>query len=379
MTKNNKQTIVIKLGTSVLTAGSQTLNKPRLVELVRQCVTLRQAGHQVIVVSSGAVAAGRGVLQQQIGHSLAEKQMLAAIGQGQLIHLWQSLFSIYDVTVAQMLLTRADLEHRERYLTARDMLTKLLEHHVVPIINENDAVATSEIKVGDNDNLSAYVAILANADKLVLLTDQHGLFTADPRANPDAQLIEQVTHINDELRALAGGSGTQLGTGGMATKLQAADIAQRAGVDVVIAKGSEYDILPQVLTQTAPSTTFLKFDAPVGGRKRWLLSGPKSTGKIICDNGAINAVCNQGASLLAKGIVSIEGQFKRGELVQVFCQQGTLQAQGLTSLSNQELGLVIGRHSSEFAQCLGFESAEEIIHRDNLVLLNQHSQQEVLN
>lgn len=379
MTKNNKQTIVIKLGTSVLTAGSQTLNKPRLVELVRQCVTLRQAGHQVIIVSSGAVAAGRGVLQQQIGHSLAEKQMLAAIGQGQLIHLWQSLFSIYDVTVAQMLLTRADLEHRERYLTARDMLTKLLEHHVVPIINENDAVATSEIKVGDNDNLSAYVAILANADKLVLLTDQHGLFTADPRANPDAQLIEQVTHINDELRALAGGSGTQLGTGGMATKLQAADIAQRAGVDVVIAKGSEYDILPQVLTQTAPSTTFLKFDAPVGGRKRWLLSGPKSTGRIICDNGAITAICNQGASLLAKGIVAVEGQFQRGELVQVFCQKGKLKAQGLTSLDNQELSLVLGCHSSEFAQRLGCESAEEIIHRDNLVVLNQPEHQDAIN
>lgn len=369
MTKNNKQIIVIKLGTSVLTAGSQTLNKPRLIELVRQCVKLREAGHQIIIVSSGAVAAGRGVLPQQVGHSLAEKQMLAAIGQGQLIHLWQSLFGIYDVNVAQMLLTRADLEHRERYLTARDMLTKLLEHHVIPIINENDAVATSEIKVGDNDNLSAYVAILANADKLVLLTDQHGLFTADPRANPEAKLIEQVTQINDELRALAGDSGTQLGTGGMATKLQAADIAQRAGVDVVIAKGSEYDIIPQVLSQTAPATTFLKFDAPVGGRKRWLLSGPKSSGRIICDNGAIKAVCHQGASLLAKGIVAVEGQFQRGELIQVFCKNGKLQAQGLTNLDSQALSLVLGCHSNEFSQRLGFKTEEEIIHRDNMVIL----------
>ncbi|WP_440055152.1 glutamate 5-kinase [Pseudoalteromonas sp. T1lg65] len=364
-----KSTVVIKLGTSVLTAGTKRLNKPRMIELVRQCVELKRAGHQVIIVSSGAVAAGRDVLNTEIGHSLAEKQMLAAVGQGQLIHLWQSLFAIYDLPVAQMLLTRADLEHRERYLTARDMLLQLLSHEVIPIINENDAVATTEIKVGDNDNLSAYVAILANADKLLLLTDQHGLFTQDPRNNPNAQLIDKVERVNDELRALAGDSGTALGTGGMSTKLQAADIAQRAGVDVIIAKGSEDNILNRVLSHTAKSTTFVRFEAPIGGRKRWLLSGPKSTGRVVCDDGAIEAICNRGASLLAKGVIAVEGRFQRGDLVQIVTQAGLIIAQGLCNLDDPALQLAKGCHSRELEDVLGYACSSEIIHRDNLVIL----------
>ena len=370
--QNHKPTLVIKLGTSVLTAATTKLNQARMIELVRQCVELKKAGYQLVIVSSGAVAAGRGILQQQVGNSLAEKQMLAAVGQGQLIHLWQRLFAIFDIKVAQMLLTRADLEDRSRYLTARDMLGKLLEYQVIPIVNENDAVATAEIKVGDNDNLSAYVAILANAEKLILLTDQDGLFTADPRANPSAQLITQVHAIDDSIRALAGDSGSNLGTGGMATKLQAADIAQRAGVDVIIAKGSESDILTRVMAQTAPSTTFMRFNAPLGGRKRWLLSGPKASGQIICDGGAVNAICSTGASLLAKGVVAVTGTFAPGELVQICDSKGSVVAQGLSELSHLALDKVKGCHSEAFAELLGYQCNTEVVHRDNLVLMTSH-------
>jgi glutamate 5-kinase len=365
----DKKVVVIKFGTSVLTAGETTLNKPRMVELVRQCVQLKSEGYQVVLVSSGAVAAGRSQLSYQCGSSLKEKQMLAAIGQGQLIHMWQTLFSLYDISVAQMLLTRADVEHRDRYLTARDTLTELLHHDVVPIINENDAVSIAEITVGDNDNLSAMVAILANASQLILLTDQSGLFTADPRNNPDAKLISEVHKVDDQLRALAGGSGSSLGTGGMATKLQAADMAQRAGIETIIAKGSGADVITKVMRNDEPNTTFLRFSAPVEGRKKWLLSAPKSTGILIIDNGASKALIDHGASLLAKGVTSSLGQFKGGDLVTIQDLNGRIIAKGLCGFSDKELSLIKGCHSSEIENELGFKSSREVIHRDDMVLL----------
>ena len=365
----SRKLVVVKLGTSVLTAGKLHLYKPRMVDIVRQCVELRESGYKVVIVSSGAVAAGRSLLPTPIGNSVSEKQMLAAIGQGQLVHQWQSLFGLYDVPVAQMLLTRADVEHRERYLTAKDTLTQILKHDVIPIFNENDAVATAEIKVGDNDNLSALVAILANADKLILLTDQAGLFTADPRSNPDAELITQISEINDSVKSLAGDSGTSLGTGGMATKLQAAQIAQRAGIETIIAKGSEANILVDVLNGEGPSTRVLTFDAPLEGRKKWLLSGPKSTGTIICDLGAVGALTCQGASLLAKGIVGVNGVFTRGDLVTLSDNDGRVFAKGLSAFDYQELEQIKGLHSQDIAKQLGFALSNVVIHRDDLVIL----------
>ncbi len=365
----SRKLVVVKLGTSVLTAGKLHLYKPRMVDIVRQCVELRESGYKVVIVSSGAVAAGRSQLPTPIGNSVSEKQMLAAIGQGQLVHQWQSLFGLYDVPVAQMLLTRADVEHRERYLTAKDTLTQILKHDVIPIFNENDAVATAEIKVGDNDNLSALVAILANADKLILLTDQAGLFTADPRSNPDAELITQISEINDSVKSLAGDSGTSLGTGGMATKLQAAQIAQRAGIETIIAKGSEANILVDVLNGEGPSTRVLTFDAPLEGRKKWLLSGPKSTGTIICDLGAVGALTCQGASLLAKGIVGVNGVFTRGDLVTLSDNDGRVFAKGLSAFDYQELEQIKGLHSQDIAKQLGFALSNVVIHRDDLVIL----------
>ncbi|KTF15746.1 glutamate 5-kinase [Pseudoalteromonas sp. H105] len=362
------QVIVVKLGTSVLTGGTDKLDKAHMVELVRQCCELKKQGHRVVMVSSGAVAAGREQLIKPCGRSVIDKQMLAAIGQGQLIHIWQSLFALYGVSVGQMLLTRADLEDRDRYLNARDTLTALLNHDVVPIINENDAVATSEIKVGDNDNLSALVAILANADKLLLLTDQEGLFTSDPRSNENAQLIDEVSHIDDELRLLAGGSGTNLGTGGMATKLQAADIARRSGVEVVIAKGSGQNVILSCMTEQLPGTRFFKLTAPKDGRKKWLLAGPKSSGQIVIDNGATLAIQHQGASLLAKGVRVAKGAFNRGELVDLVDLNSQLVARGIVRFNHQEIEQIKGCHSKEIISVLGFDCGSAIIHRDDLVL-----------
>ena len=364
-----EQIIVVKLGTSVLTGGTNKLDKAHMVELVRQCCELKKQGHQVVIVSSGAVAAGREQLLKSCGTSLADKQMLAAIGQGQLIHIWQSLFALYGVNVGQMLLTRADVDDRERYLNARDTLTALLSYNVVPIINENDAVATSEIKVGDNDNLSALVAILANADKLLLLTDQDGLFTSDPRTNADAKLIDEVTHINDELRQLAGGSGTNLGTGGMATKLQAADIARRAGVEVIIAKGAGSNVILKCMSEQLPGTRFLKLTAPKDGRKKWLLAGPKSNGQIAIDAGAISALQNNGASLLAKGVTCAFGDFERGDLIDLIDTNNQVIARGLTRFSRSEVNKIKGAHSKNIAQLLSYDAGAEVLHRDDLVLL----------
>ena len=364
-----EQIIVVKLGTSVLTGGTDKLDKAHMVELVRQCCELKKQGHQVVMVSSGAVAAGREQLLKSCGTSLVDKQMLAAIGQGQLIHIWQSLFALYGVNVGQMLLTRADVDDRERYLNARDTLTALLSYNVVPIINENDAVATSEIKVGDNDNLSALVAILANADKLLLLTDQDGLFTSDPRTNADAKLIDEVTHINDELRQLAGGSGTSLGTGGMATKLQAADIARRAGVEVIIAKGAGSNVILKCMSEQLPGTRFLKLTAPKDGRKKWLLAGPKSNGQIAIDTGAISALQNNGASLLAKGVTCAFGDFERGDLIDLIDTNNQVIARGLTRFSRSEVNKIKGAHSKNIAQLLSYNAGAEVLHRDDLVLL----------
>ncbi|TMP26168.1 glutamate 5-kinase [Pseudoalteromonas rubra] len=365
--------VVIKLGTSVLTAGTDKLNKPRMVDIVTQCMALKQQGYLPVLVSSGAVAAGRDAVAHSVGVSIAEKQMLAAIGQGQLIHLWQSLFSLFDQPVAQLLLTRADVEDRERYLNARDTITQLLKHQVIPIVNENDAVATSEIKVGDNDNLSALVAILANADKLMLLTDQPGLFTADPRSNPKATLISEVEFIDQSLMALAGGAGSKLGTGGMYTKLEAARTAQRAGIETIIAKGAEPQVIEQVMAGTAESTTFVRFDAPLEGRKKWLLSGPKSTGYVQCDPGAVTAITHQGASLLAKGVVAIGGEFSRGDVIEIRDLDSQLVAKGLVAFDHQEMDQIKRLHSSEIPLTLGYPASNVVVHRDDLVLLDVYA------
>jgi glutamate 5-kinase len=366
------QTVVVKLGTSVLTGGTLKLDKAHMIALVRQCAELKKQGHSVVMVSSGAIAAGREHLgYPPLPNTMAAKQMLAAVGQSQLIQVWESLFSIYDLKIGQMLLTRADLENRGRFLNARDTINALVENDIIPIVNENDAVATSEIKVGDNDNLSALVGILCGADKLLLLTDQPGLFSADPRKDPNAELIREVTTIDETLRKIAGGSGTTLGTGGMATKLQAADIARRAGIEVVIAAGRSTDVISAALTETPHGTRFLALPDALENRKSWILAGPSASGDISIDDGAVRAVLKGGSSLLAKGITKVSGQFARGDVARIKNSKGELIAKGIASYSSRDLVKLIGKHSKDIGTILGYEYGAEVIHRDDLVVIQE--------
>lgn len=351
----------------MLTGGSRQLNRARIVELVRQCAQQHAQGHRIVIVTSGAIAAGREHLgYPELPATIASKQLLAAVGQSRLIQLWEQLFSIYGIHIGQMLLTRADLEDRERFLNARDTLRALLDHGIVPVINENDAVATAEIKVGDNDNLSALAAILADADKLLLLTDQAGLFTADPRHDPDAELIREVTGIDAALRALAGDSVSGLGTGGMATKLQAADVAGRAGIEVVIAAGNKDDVIKAVINDISVGTRFHAMQTPLESRKRWIFGAPPA-GKIMIDEGAAKAVSAKGSSLLPKGIVEVSGNFSRGEVIRICDVSGRNIAQGVTRYNSDALRLLAGHHSQEIISILGYEYGPVAVHRDDMI------------
>ncbi len=366
------KTVVVKLGTSVLTGGTLALDRAHMVELVRQCAELRKQGHSVVIVSSGAIAAGREHLgYPALPQTMASKQLLAAVGQSQLIQAWESLFSIYGIKIGQILITRADLEDRERFLNARDTIEALIDADIIPVVNENDAVATTEIKVGDNDNLSALIGILCSADKLLLLTDQKGLFTADPRKDPNAQLIREVTTIDDTLRKIAGGSGTTLGTGGMATKLQAADIARRAGIEVIIAAGSAPNVIFDSLSEQPQGTRFLPLEESLENRKRWILAGPASAGDIMIDEGAVCAVISRGSSLLAKGVIQVRGQFARGEVARVINKSGKIIAKGICAYSNEDLEKILGKHSKDIVAILGHDYGAEVIHRDDMVVIQE--------
>lgn len=365
---SGSQTLVVKLGTSVLTGGSRRLNRAHIVELVRQCAQQCAAGHRIIIVSSGAVAAGREHLSYpELPSTIASRQLLAAVGQPRLIQLWEQLFSLYAIQIGQMLLTRADLEDRERFLNARDMLRALLDNHVVPVINENDAVATAEIKVGDNDNLSALAAILADADKLLLLTDQPGFFTADPRTHADAQLIGDIYEIDNALRMIAGGSVSGLGTGGMATKLQAADIACRAGIDVVVAAGDRADVIKDVLAGEPVGTRFHALRIPLENRKRWIFAAPPA-GEIVIDDGALSAVMERGSSLLPKGICQVYGNFSRGEVIRIRSLQGLDVAHGVSRYNSDSMRMIAGHHSQKISDILGYEYGPVAIHRDDMIV-----------
>ncbi len=362
--------LVLKLGTSVLTAGSPQLNRPRMLDIVRQCARLHAAGVEVVVVSSAAITAGRERLGgRPLPQAMPAKQMLAAVGQSRLMAHYEQFFDIYGIVVGQVLLTRSDLDNRSRYLNARDTLQALLAARITPIINENDALSTDEIKLGDNDNLSALVSNLVEADLLLLLTDQPGLFTADPRTDPNAQLIVEVEQIDDSLRALAGGSRSGLGTGGMSTKLAAADLARRGGAEVVIAAGSAEDVVLRAAQGERVGTRFLPLANRLESRKRWLLGGPAPAGRIVVDDGAAAALASQGRSLLPVGVVGVEGQFQRGDTVRICNGAGREIARGLTRYGAASLEQIKGRRSDEIAAILGYENSPEVVHRDDLVVL----------
>ena len=362
--------IVLKLGTSVLTAGTSLLSRPRLIELVRQCARLRASNIELLVVSSGAMAAGK----EQMGFpelppNVPAKQMLSAVGQLHLMGLYKQYFDIYNIPVGQMLLTRADLQQRRRYLNARLTLASLLDHDILPVINENDTVTAEEIRVGDNDNLSAMVATMAEADLLILLTDQAGLFTADPRRDPTARLITEVERIDDQLLASAGDSTTGLGTGGMATKLQAAETATRGGATVIIASGSVPDVLSRLAGGEQLGTRFSPSVSHLESRKRWLLAGYTASGRIIIDAGARQALVQQGSSLLPIGITAIKGDFERGDTIGVYTAKGREIARGLARYHANDVRRIQGRHSRQIQSILGYEYGLAVIHRNDLILL----------
>lgn len=364
------QRIVIKIGTSVLTGGTPKLDRPSILHLVDQCAELSRQGHEIILVSSGAIAAGRQCLgMDNLPDTISVKQMLAAVGQSRLMQIWEQFFDIYNIHVGQILLTREDVESRSRYLNARDTLEALLEHKIVPIFNENDAVGTEEIRLGDNDNLSALVSLLANANLLIMLTDQPGLFTADPRLDPNAKLIPEVNDIDKIAKLQVGDTRTSLGTGGMITKLKAADYARRAGTNVVIAAGTTPNVIIQIAAGEAVGTWFPATATPLESRKQWILAGSTPTGALKIDQGAVQALKQGGRSLLPAGIHSIKGNFRRGDTVRILSPENKELARGIVRYSSMDLALIKGHQSDEIAEILGYFYGAVAVHRNDLILL----------
>jgi glutamate 5-kinase len=363
--------IVVKVGTSTLTGGARQLSHPRMVDLVRQVISLRESGCQVVLVSSGAIAAGREVLgYPDLPKFIPKKQMLAAVGQPRLMTLYSQFFGIYSAHVSQVLLTREDLTDRKRYLNASNTLEALLMQKAIPVINENDTVATEEIRFGDNDSLSAQVAALIEADMLILLTDQEGMYTSDPRQDDQASLIEEVVEgeIPDALWEAAGGSRSGLGTGGMATKLSAADIARRSGTTVFIAKGDLPDVLVRLVSGDKIGTRFAPAINKLEGRKRYLLTNNHPSGSLVVDQGAAKALV-RGGSLLPVGVTAVQGEFERGDTIQVVNQAGKALALGLSNYSDRDMTILHGKQSAEIETLLGFTFGDEVIHRNNMILL----------
>ncbi|HEX74946.1 MAG TPA: glutamate 5-kinase [Dehalococcoidia bacterium] len=367
------QRLVAKFGTNLLTGGTDHLDPEIMASLVEQVAQLHNQRHEVIIVSSGAVAAGR----QKLGltkerKDIPFKQVLASVGQNQLMHAYERLFSQHNITVAQALLTKSDLSDRAGYLNARNTLLALIELGAVCIVNENDVVATDEIgevKFGDNDNLSAMVANLVDADLLILLTDIDGLYTADPQHDSDAKLIPKVEKIDAEIERLASKPSTPHGVGGMATKIEAAQLATSSGVTVVIANGQKPDILRQVVAGESSGTLFLPRSSKLESKKRWMLSGLASKGRLVIDGGAVLALRKQNKSLLPAGVVSVEGEFQRGDVVDIFDTEGGHIGYGIPNYNSKDATTIKGAHSEAISSILGYEYGDEVIHRNNMVLM----------
>ncbi|MCU7847341.1 MAG: glutamate 5-kinase [Candidatus Thiodiazotropha sp. (ex Lucinoma kastoroae)] len=361
---------VVKIGSALLTADGKGLSHKVLSGWVEQMAALRHAGHEVVLVSSGAVAEGMSRMGWSTRpHNLNELQAAAAIGQMGLVHAWESCFQQYGLHTAQILLTRDDLDDRSRYLNARSTLRTLLELGVVPVVNENDTVTTDELRFGDNDTLAALVANLIEADLLVLLTDQDGLFDADPRFNPDATLINETRIDNPQLDEVAGGSVGGLGLGGMVTKVRAARLAARSGTGTVIAAGRQDRVVEAISRGDTIGTLLVPVQESQAARKRWLAGQLQPRGSLTLDDGAVNVLRKQGSSLLAVGVCGVKGDFSRGEAVVCLDLAGCEVARGLVNYDALETLKIMGKPSSQIESILGYIDEDELIHRDNLVLL----------
>lgn len=366
------KTIVVKIGTSSLTQPETGQLAISTIAILAETLShLRRQGHQVILVSSGAVGVGCARLGlTERPKAITLKQAVAAVGQGRLIRVYDDLFTTLQQPIAQVLLTRSDLVERSRYLNIYNTFKELLELGVIPVVNENDTVAVEELKFGDNDTLSALVASLVHADWLFLLTDVDRLYSADPRFVPDAQPIALVSSIKEleELQVQTGTQGSQWGTGGMVTKISAARIATAAGVRTVITEGKCPQNIEKILQGEPIGTHFEPHLEPTSARKRWIAYGLVPSGKLYLDEGAVVAISQAGKSLLAAGITALAGEFDAQDAVLLCDSKGNEIARGIVNYSKAELQQICGRHSSEIPVILGYEGAETVVHRDNLVL-----------
>ncbi len=367
--------IVVKAGTTLLTGSTDRLDLEMMSSLVGQVARLQFAGRQMMIVSSGAVAVGRKILKgQQQGRDVPVRQVLAAVGQGRLLQAYEQLFDWHGIPVAQALLTRRDLSDRHGYLNIRNTLLGLLDAGVIPIINENDVVAVDELSggevFGDNDTLSAMVANIVDADLLVMLGEVEGLYTRDPHLDPDAKLIPKVERLNDEVEAMGGPSWSDRGRGGMATKLDAAKLATASGVDTVIAGGRTSNAIVRLADGETLGTHFPATTTRVESRKRWMLSHMDESDTIVVDQGAVRALVSHNRSLLPPGVVETLGEFRRGDIVSIVGPDREQIACGITNYDSQEIDKISQMRSTAINDTLGHHYGDEVVHRDNMVILS---------
>jgi len=362
--------IVIKVGSSLVTNNGEGLDRQAIAAWAEQIAALNKMGRQIVLVSSGAVAEG----MQRLGlrkrpTAVNELQAAAAVGQMGLVQMYESCFSQHGLHTAQVLLTHDDLSDRKRYLNARSTLRTLLSLGVIPIINENDTVVTDEIRFGDNDTLGSLVANLIEADVLVILTDQSGLYSADPRKDKQAVLIQQALAGDAELEKMAGGAGSAVGTGGMLTKILAAKRAARSGAGTIIASGREPEVLLKLAQGQSIGTHLRAGQGKLQAKQQWMADHLRVAGKVTLDEGAVKVLRDQGKSLLPVGVVKVEGNFERGDVVACLDEQGQEVARGLVNYSAAETARILRTPSNEIAQILGYVDESELIHRDNLILM----------
>lgn len=365
---------VLKVGSSLIAADSGGLSTRYALGLAQFIAGCHASGREIVLVSSGAVAAGRLLLKDHSPEDTgnAARQAMAALGQTQTVALWQRLL---DIPLAQVLLTHDDLRNRRRFLNARATLTELLSHRVMPVVNENDTVAVDELTLGDNDNLAAIIAALVDADMLLIATDIDGLYTADPRTDPAAEPINEVHELTPEIMDMARGAGSSVGTGGMRTKLEAAEKAAAAGIETILFNGRDSEVV-NLLSRDLLHGTLLRTKATrLQARKYWLRHVPAVPGHIQCDAGAIRAICDEGASLLPKGIVAADGEFQRGDMVEIMGEDahGAMQvfARGISQYSAAEINQLVRCHTREIKDRLGYSFGENIVHRDDLATLRE--------
>jgi len=364
----NIQKIVVKVGTSTLTNEDGNLNIEKIKKIVSELSNLSNKGYDVVLVTSGAVGAGMGKLNMtERPKTLSEKQALASVGQVALTHLYQLLFQEYGKIIGQILLTRGDFSDRRRYLNARNVCNTLLKNKIIPVINENDAVVSNELKVGDNDTLSALVSGLIDADLLIILSDVQGLYNKNPQKYEDANLIEIVGKIDDDIKKTAGGEGSKFGTGGMITKIIAAEMATKIGTNMVIASGDDPKNISRIVEKENIGTLFTKKNKKISSKKYWLAYGTNKKGLLTIDEGAEKALF-KGKSLLPVGIKSFEGDFDKGTVLKIMNMKNENIATGISNYSSDEIALIKGHRSEDIEKILGHKYDDVVVHIDNMVV-----------